>query len=307
MFTITTCFGISVTIYLLLNNLHKLNTIYIWLIDKQIPKQWVYFISTNKWTILTTVGIMILLYEFFEDKFTNKIITDLQDEELKNILTAHKDLFLDFCILSDILCTNINEFFNTPKDSGIIYFIHRDITERFPDFEYDIKQHSFKKNNPEHTNIPDFTDEKIYGYHDIDDILDKMKTRINEFQKTNPLYATYAINKYIRGLQGFDISSVIQRIDSQHLLCEKFFKVLSENNTVDIINIMENNNFDDNIKIQQLNKLLRSRNRSAINAALKTIELTIDIETYLHKLRKVFTLKTRRKQLSLEHLIDKCK
>ena len=40
---------------------------------------------------------------------------------------------------------------------------------------------------------------------------------------------------------------------------------------------------------------------------LKTIEYTIDIETYIDKFSKAFALKTRRKELSFEQILDKYK
>ena len=139
------------------------------------------------------------------------------------------------------------------------------------------------------------------------DILNKMKIRIEEFKNTNPFYNTSAINKYVRGLQGFDISRAIKENDINHLLCEEFIKSLYELYPEYITEFITNSNFDDESKIIKLNELLDSGNYLAANTVLKTIEYTIDIETYIYKFSKAFALKTRRKELSFEQILDKYK
>lgn len=134
-----------------------------------------------------------------------------------------------------------------------------------------------------------------------------MKIRIEEFKNTNPFYNTSAINKYVRGLQGFDISRAIKENDINHLLCEEFIKSLYELYPEHITEFITNSNFDDESKIIKLNELLDSGNYLAADTVLKTIEYTIDIETYIYKFSKAFALKTRRKELSFEQILDKYK
>lgn len=74
-----------------------------------------------------------------------------------------------------------------------------------------------------------------------------------------------------------------------------------------ITEFITNSNFDDESKIIKLNELLDSGNYLAANTVLKTIEYTIDIETYIYKFSKAFALKTRRKELSFEQILDKYK
>ena len=116
-----------------------------------------------------------------------------------------------------------------------------------------------------------------------------------------------AINKYVRGLQGFDISRAIKENDINHLLCEEFIKSLYELYPEHITEFITNSNFDDESKIIKLNELLDSGNYLAADTVLKTIEYTIDIETYIYKFSKAFALKTRRKELSFEQILDKYK
>lgn len=263
------------------------------------------FISENKWMLLTTFGVVFLVYEVLKDRFTNKIISEIHDEELKNIIITHKELFMNFITLRNTLCFNINHFFDTPKENGIIYHIHMSITEKFPSFEFDSVHRSFKKKECQNLYSP--LNSGTYGYKNIADILNKMKIRIEEFKNTNPFYNTSAINKYVRGLQGFDISRAIKENDINHLLCEEFIKSLYELYPEHITEFITNSNFDDESKIIKLNELLDSGNYLAANTVLKTIEYTIDIETYIYKFSKAFALKTRRKELSFEQILDKYK
>lgn len=288
-----------------LNNINIFKKAYLWFLDEQIAKNILTFISENKWMLLTTFGVVFLVYEVLKDRFTNKIISEIHDEELKNIIITHKELFMNFITLRNTLCFNINHFFDTPKENGIIYHIHMSITEKFPSFEFDSVHRSFKKK--ECQNLYSLLNAGTYGYKNIADILNKMKIRIEEFKNTNPFYNTSAINKYVRGLQGFDISRAIKENDINHLLCEEFIKSLYELYPEHITEFITNSNFDDESKIIKLNELLDSGNYLAANTVLKTIEYTIDIETYIYKFSKAFALKTRRKELSFEQILDKYK
>lgn len=303
--SILICFGITMVINFVLNNINIFKKAYLWFLDEQIAKNILTFISENKWMLLTTFGVVFLVYEVLKDRFTNKIISEIHDEELKNIIITHKELFMDFITLRNTLCFNINHFFDTLKENGIIYHIHMSITEKSPSFEFDSVHRSFKKKECQNLYSP--LNAGTYGYKNIADILNKMKIRIEEFKNTNPFYNTSAINKYVRGLQGFDISRAIKENDINHLLCEEFIKSLYELYPEHITEFITNSNFDDESKIIKLNELLDSGNYLAADTVLKTIEYTIDIETYIYKFSKAFALKTRRKELSFEQILDKYK
>jgi hypothetical protein len=255
--------------------------------------------------ILTIFGVLFLIYEVLKDKYTNKIISEIQDEELKNIIIVHKDLFKDFRMLHNILCYNINHFFDTPKGNGIIIRLHMCIAEKFPSFEFDVVHHSFKKK--EGHNLYYSIGTRTYGYKNVAVIINKMKMIIEKFEKTNSFYSTSAINKYIYGLHGFDISRAIIKNDESHLLCEEFIKSQYEQYPKDITDFITDRNFDDTNKIKKLNNILDSRNYCVSDVALKTIEYVINIETYIYKFSKAFALKTRRKDLSLEQIFEKYK
>lgn len=131
--------------------------------------------------------------------------------------------------------------------------------------------------------------------------------RIEKFENTNSFYSTSAVNKYITGLHGFDISRAIIKNDERHLLCEEFIKSQYEQYPNNITDFIADRNFDDTSKIKKLNNLLDLRNCDVVDFALKTIEYVIDIETYIYKFSKAFALKTRRKDLSLEQIFEKYK
>lgn len=303
--SILICLGFTMIINFVLNHINMFKEAYLLSFDKQIAKNIFTFISENKLMMITTFGVLFLVYEVLKDRFTNKIISEIHDEELKNIIVTHKNLFMDFITLRVTLCYNINHFFDTPKKNGIIYHIHMSITEKFPSFEFDAVHHSFKKK--EFQNLYYALNARTYGYKSITDILNKMKMRIEEFNNTNPFYNTSAINKYIRGLQGFDISRAIKENDESHLICEEFIKSMYEQYPEHITEFITNSNFADTSKITKLNELLDFRNYLTASTALKTIEYAIDIETYIYKFSKAFALKTRRKELSFKQILDKYK
>lgn len=230
-------------------------------------------------------------------------IKSLQNEELKNIIVTHKDLYGDFLTLHYTLCQNIDHFLYSPKENGHLYVLYKTISDKFDQFEYGADACGFKSCEKRKKQRCQIT-RKSYNYKTIAKTTDKMKDRIEKFEATNSFYNTAAINKYIPGLKRFDISRAIQRRDEKHLLCEEFFKQICEEYPDYIVELCENKEWDAQHKIKALNEFLDLKNNIIISTALETIEYAIELERYIDKFGKAFALKTRRKDLPLEIILE---
>lgn len=118
-----------------------------------------------------------------KDRFTNKIISEIHDEELKNIIITHKELFMDFITLRNTLCFNINHFWYSERKWNNLshtYEHHRKI----PFFWIRFSSSQFQKKECQNLYSP--LNVGTYGYKNIADILNKMEIRIEEFKNTNP-------------------------------------------------------------------------------------------------------------------------
>lgn len=306
--TVLICLGFSLFINVILNYINQLSTIWNTVLNSNYIGKGISFVSENKILLLTTLGVFCIVYSVFRDKFTNKIILQIHDEELKNIIITHKELFMDFIVLRNILCKNIDHFFDIYKEEdGVIFQLHNNISKMFPAFRYDAEQKSFQKTDTSSSKYYHPLSTDVFGYIEIGDVIEKMNLRITKFKDSNSFYNTSAINKYVKGLDGFDITRAIQKNNTSTLLCEEFFSKLCKEYPEHQTNVINDCSYDDEFKIKLLNERLSLINNHTFSVALETIEYAIDIERYIDKFSKVFALKTRRKQLSLDQILERYK
>ena len=304
------CFLIALLGNFTLNHTYLYHQIRNELFNKGSLANTIDFIVKHKLLILSLISTLLLLFSYFKNKFTSKLITEIHDEEIKNILLTHKDMFHDFVNLHDILCQNITHFLESYKDNGIPWLLHNNISKSFHHFTYDSKTKQFKR--VLHSNHKGFYSfnlrtSEFYGYKNISNTSNVLKNRITEFNDTNPFYSTAAINKYISGLLGFNISRVAQKYDETNLLCEEYLKSLLSECPQNLINLVNDPVLDDAIKIQELNEYLANKNELLSETVMATIEYVIDLNTYIHKFRKAFALKTHRDAFPSTKIFDKYK
>ncbi len=260
-------------------------------------KNIVLFFSNNKWFILSILGILLLLYGVLKDKFTNKIITEIQDEELKKIINTHKNSCKEFRKLYKCLCENIDAMLATTKYNGKIYALASSISNEFNDYKYNKDIDSFE--------ITDKNTKRPYVLNrckEISEHTDRIKSIIKEFNKSESFHNTNALNKYVHGLKGFDISYFLRINNKDNLICKEFLE--KELNDFDTIEKTINNKIsNDNEKIQELNDYYNLKNKIFIEAIIDTIEYTVDIDNYIKNFTKCFALKTRRKSVSFDEIL----
>ena len=166
------------------------------------------FISGHIWFILALLSTLALFYSAFKDKFIDKIITEIQDEELISIIKFHKSILGDCVNLRESLCKNIDRFLTSRKNNGIIVKLQDEMEKKFPLYGYCEKEKTFIKNTKDlwrFNGIPATS----FGYEITTDILQRIKEKLKEFEKVSPFYSTAALNKYIHGLNGFDVTYFI--------------------------------------------------------------------------------------------------
>lgn len=261
------------------------------------------FISGHIWFILALLSTLALFYSAFKDKFIDKIITEIQDEELISIIKFHKSILGDCVNLRESLCKNIDRFLTSRKNNGIIVKLQDEMEKKFPLYGYCEKEKTFIKNTKDlwrFNGIPATS----FGYEITTDILQRIKEKLKEFEKASPFYSTAALNKYIHGLNGFDVTYFIYNTKYDRMLDEIKFKELCTDYSDQFVDMICGEDIDKD-KIEALNKALKNRSEEVISLALNAIEAAIDIDLYIRKFEKAFALKRRRKGVPLEQIIEK--
>ena len=279
------CFLLSILLYLFSNNIQTVYSFLEIIKTKNIGNRIFDFISINKWAILAFLSLIGLAYSVLKDKFSNKIISDIQDDELKNIIITHKNIYPDFIDLKIVLCKNIDVFLCSPKENGDLFILYRSIINKFSDFQYDYKKHTLKKEKKSYHSNNSFN--QSVGYESIAEVITKINHKIQEFRDRNPFYETFAINKYIHGLWGIDISD----INRKKLIDINLVQNICNDYPEHIIEIIQSEDYPVEEQIKTLNDLFRGRNDYLLETAIKTIEYVIEIENYINKFRKAFVLK----------------
>ena len=176
---------------------------------------------------------------------------------------------------------------------------------RFHKFEYSIEEKSFKRRK--NLGYSPGIISKTFGYEGIEELVDGMKKKLDKFEETSPFYSTAAINKYIRGMGGFDISWCINNSISDYktLLGEeviaKNYGDFSETN----LSIIGDPDVDDDRKIEELNRVLKLRSEYIAETVLRSVKISVEIDTYIRKLERALKLKKRRKSIPLEQIVEK--
>lgn len=263
------------------------------------------FVFENRWILLTALSTLSLLYVALKNKFTDETFIKFQEEELYNIMTIHKELFKDFVALNWKLRKNITHFLESYKQDGIAGDMRRNMERRFHKFEYSIEEKSFKRRK--NLGYSPGILSKTFGYEGIEELVDGMKKKLDKFEETSPFYSTAAINKYIRGMGGFDISWCINNSISDYktLLGEeviaKNYGDFSETN----LSIIGDPDVDDDRKIEELNRVLKLRSEYIAETVLRSVKISVEIDTYIRKLERALKLKKRRKSIPLEQIVEK--
>lgn len=279
-----------------LNFLHKQHNInYIEIIQT--------ILIENKWYILACLSAVSIIYGIYKNKFTNKIVEELQDNELKEIIELYKNISLELVNLEMLLLENIKSMLTTYKKDGIFVLLYKAIEEKVSFCEYNTYKNILivGKNN--------FYNTKLAYTHitlkSINESLNNIKTILDNYYKKGHFYSPYAINKYFKGLKNYNVELFV-----------KFPSILIDekniNNMIDSIvedcNLMINDDEDSRkFAVDKLNEKVKEKNDILYIAIRESIEKVIQIDKFNKKLRKSMSLKKYRDKFSIDSFISNMK
>ncbi|MCI6388466.1 MAG: hypothetical protein MR823_04935 [Ruminococcus sp.] len=257
----------------------------------------------NKWYILACLSVVSIIYGIYKSKFTNKIVEELQDNELKEIIGLYKNISLELINLEMLLLKNIKTMLVTHKKDGVFVFLYNAIENRTDFCKYDYSKNILivKENR--------FTDSGLgvanINLNDINQSLDNIKTAFDNYYKEGHFYNPCAINKYFKGLNQFNIEFFVKY--PQLLIDEKHI-----NNMIDSIvkdcNLMINDDEDSRkFAVDKLNEKVKEKNDILYIAIRESIEKVIQIDKFNKQLRKSMSLKKYRDKFSIDSFISNMK
>ena len=257
----------------------------------------------NKWYILACLSVVSIIYGIYKSKFTNKIVEELQDNELKEIIGLYKNISLELINLEMLLLKNIKTMLVTHKKDGVFVFLYNAIENRTDFCKYDYSKNILivKENR--------FTDSGLgvanINLNDINQSLDNIKTAFDNYYKEGHFYNPCAINKYFKGLNQFNIEFFVKY--PQLLIDEKHI-----NNMIDSIvkdcNLMINDDEDSRkFAVDKLNEKVKEKNDILYIAIRESIEKVIQIDKFNKQLRKSMSLKKYRNKFSIDSFISNMK
>ncbi len=293
LFVVFLCLISAIIISFSINNFSTIKAIFEKYINFESLKRIMFLLNENKWFVLSICSLFLLLYGFLKDKFINKIITEIHDEELKEIINTHKKLCIVFNKLYKCLCENIEIILGTSKYNGKVYALASMISDKFGEYEYNTDKDSFEKVSKT-TELPC----RLHDCKGISEYINQIENIMKNFKNSESFYTTSALNKYIHGLKGFDISYLLIINDKNNLICKEF--VESELNN---INFDNRRIISDDDKINVMNEHYNISNTILCETLIDTIEYAVDINNYIKGFKKSFSLKAKRKKLSYDEII----
>lgn len=268
------------------------------------------FMTTNKWYILLLILTISIIYEFYKDKYINKIILKIQDKELEEILIFHKSILHDCEKLEVSLCKNIMNILNMHKNNGLFSCVKESLLNSYNFCYYDYSINEFKLK----------TDKNIYPYslnieNSLSDFekIDKLniiQDKYNDLKNKNLFYNEYSLKFYTNGLKYFAFHKMLAKYTGNHLLSQdNLHKICFKNLDEEKIGILIlNKSFDS--AIECLNELHSFKTNLIISDTIDTIEFVIDLDKYIKCIRKFFKLQKKRNGLSskvINEVIEKIK
>ena len=257
----------------------------------------------NKWYILACLSVVSIIYGINKSKFTNKIVEELQDNELKEIIELYKNISIELINLEMLLLKNIKTMLVTHKKDGVFVFLYNAIENRTDFCKYDYSKNILivKENR--------FTDSGLgvanFNMIDINQSLDNIKTAFDNYYKERHFYSPHAINKYFKGLNHFNI--VFFAKSPPLLIDEKYINNMIDNIIEDYNLMIENEDISREYIVEQLNENVKKKNDILYIAIRESIEKVIQIDKFNEQLRKSMSLKKHRDKFSIDSFISNMK
>lgn len=281
--------------------LNKINSFNIYYHTRQLLS----FFHNNKWYIVAVISLIIFTYSVCKDKFTNKIIERIQDDELTNIIKSLQQIYTELVKLRITLLKNIKILLSLTKNKGNFVFLYRIVANKYDFCKYSMEDNKLilEENNYEILKNEFNTFDTKIG--DIDASLNKVKELFEKYQKSDSFYSLYAINKHFKKLNVFDIEHLIK---SKNCLIDKnYIDDLIETIVDDIDANQTDSEMGKLTLINKLNENINIANEELHYAILQSIEESIKIDRFIRTFNKAMSLKKHRNKIPMEEFLSNIK
>lgn len=263
------------------------------------------FLYNNKLYIIAFISLFLFIYSICKDKFTNKIIERIQDDELTNIIKSLQQIYTELVKLRITLLKNIKILLSLTKNKGNFVFLYRTVANKYDFCKYSMEDNKLilEENNYEILKNEFNTFNTKIG--DIDVPLNKVKELFEEYQKSDSFYSLYAINKHFKKLNIFDIEYLIK---NKNCLIDKNY---IDNLIGIIVDDIDTNQTDSEMGklalINKLNENINIANEELHYAILQSIEESIKIDRFIKTFNKAMSLKKHRNRIPMEEFLSNIK
>lgn len=259
---------------------------------------------TDNWVIIVTIlAIVLIMVRYCKDKYINNIIYQIQDDDLKKILNIHKNIFHNIAELRNDLRYNLETVLRAQKSKGIFMPLCWSMENAYSQFSYNEGTKLFEKYDG-HFRSVSFC--PAVGYREITEQLSQIEKVVDDYLAASPYYSLSAVNKYIRGLNRFDITSFSQNNNVGNLICWEYIDCMC-NKFSENLNNMMCSDYSDETKIRELTDLLKVRSFVILSDIEKTIRVAIEMDEYIKHFGKALRLRARRKDIPVEDALDRMK
>lgn len=257
----------------------------------------------NKWYILACLSAVSIIYGIYKNKFTNKIVEELQDNELKEIIELYKNISLGLINLEMLLLENIKTILISYKKDGTFVFLYNLIENRTNFCKYDYSKNILivKENHFRYTGLGVVN----INLNDINQPLDNIKTAFDNYYKKRHFYSPRAINKYFKGLNHFNIEFFAKF--PPLLIDEKYINEMINSIIKDCNFMIEDEDIPREYIVDKSNEKVKDKNIILYSTIRESIEKVIQLDKFNKQLRKSMSLKKHRDKFSIDSLISNIK
>lgn len=258
------------------------------------------FLFDNKWYILLFLSIIAILIGIYKNKFSNKILTKIQDDELKNIIDVNRKISKKLLTIEGLLRQNIKALLKERKSNGILIFLYLHAENKFDFCEYDYVDNKLKLR--ESYNNHSFR----IKLNSISEQIAEINEYYNDYEKANNYFSPSFINKYINGLNHFDPKLFIK---SSYTLAsyERINEIIME--FINKCDISSTNKSTSSIEknIEDLNDAVIIANKQINKTLIESIETIIKLNYYNKRFIKAIKFKKYREINFFAKLISNIK
>ena len=266
------------------------------------------FSVNNKSIILFILGIITVIYNICENKYINKPIENIQDNELKKIIEQHQKICLKLVELNKSLQKNIERILLLSKKKGIYTFLYKVVADEFDFCQYSESQNKLiinDENNKKETPFYHYDNNSAKKFENINSELENLQSLFSEYEKCNSFYSLYEIKKYYKKLNVVDIEYLAKY--ERNLVDKTFINNMIERiiDGIDLLPIDCEN--DKKLIINKLNARIKNENELLHYSITQSIDENIKINKYIRVLKKETELKKRRGKFPFDDILSAIK